>query len=144
MARKCNHIFLFLDIILTNINAYHQFCTSVANLLVPLQKGELKLADFGLARAFGIPVRSYSHEVVTLWYRAPDVLMGSRQYSTSIDVWSAGCIFAGEQLMVRMGLGKLGETSHLMFSAWLPFYHKIQRWHRDVRCFPVVLSRISS
>ncbi|RUS18682.1 cell division cycle 2 protein [Endogone sp. FLAS-F59071] len=66
----------------------------MANLLVSLQKGELKLADFGLARAFGIPVRSYSHEVVTLWYRAPDVLMGSRQYSTSIDVWSAGCIFA--------------------------------------------------
>ncbi|CAG8488321.1 2902_t:CDS:10 [Ambispora gerdemannii] len=59
-----------------------------------IKKGELKLADFGLARAFGIPVRSYSHEVVTLWYRAPDVLMGSRQYSTSIDVWSAGCIFA--------------------------------------------------
>ncbi|KAI9030023.1 kinase-like domain-containing protein [Phycomyces nitens] len=58
------------------------------------RKGELKLGDFGLARAFGIPVRSYSHEVVTLWYRAPDVLMGSRQYSTSIDLWSAGCIFA--------------------------------------------------
>ncbi|CAG8506424.1 17326_t:CDS:2, partial [Acaulospora colombiana] len=64
------------------------------NLLIN-KKCELKLADFGLARAFGIPVRSYSHEVVTLWYRAPDVLMGSRQYSTSIDVWSAGCIFAG-------------------------------------------------
>ncbi|GES83036.1 protein serine/threonine kinase [Rhizophagus clarus] len=63
------------------------------NLLIN-KRGELKLADFGLARAFGIPVRSYSHEVVTLWYRAPDVLMGSRQYSTSIDVWSAGCIFA--------------------------------------------------
>jgi cyclin-dependent kinase len=63
------------------------------NLLIS-KKGELKLADFGLARAFGIPVRSYSHEVVTLWYRAPDVLMGSRQYSTSIDLWSIGCIFA--------------------------------------------------
>lgn len=63
------------------------------NLLIN-KKGELKLGDFGLARAFGIPVRSYSHEVVTLWYRAPDVLMGSRQYSTSIDIWSAGCIFA--------------------------------------------------
>ena len=47
---------------------------------------ELKLADFGLARAFGIPVRGYSHEVVTLWYRAPDVLLGFRQYSTSIDM----------------------------------------------------------
>ena len=39
------------------------------------QHGHLKLADFGLARAFGIPVRSFTHEVVTLWYRAPDVLM---------------------------------------------------------------------
>lgn len=54
----------------------------------------LKLADFGLARAFGIPVRSYTHEVVTLWYRAPDVLMGSRKYSTPVDIWSVGCIFA--------------------------------------------------
>eukprot|EP01117_Protostelium_nocturnum_P006690 TRINITY_DN240_c0_g1_i2.p1 TRINITY_DN240_c0_g1~~TRINITY_DN240_c0_g1_i2.p1 ORF type:complete len:294 (+),score=58.63 TRINITY_DN240_c0_g1_i2:180-1061(+) len=63
------------------------------NLLIN-KKGELKLADFGLARAFGIPVRSYSHEVVTLWYRAPDVLMGSRKYSTPIDIWSAGCILA--------------------------------------------------
>eukprot|EP01107_Rhizomastix_libera_P009513 TRINITY_DN2560_c0_g1_i1.p1 TRINITY_DN2560_c0_g1~~TRINITY_DN2560_c0_g1_i1.p1 ORF type:complete len:270 (-),score=52.57 TRINITY_DN2560_c0_g1_i1:51-860(-) len=63
------------------------------NLLIN-KKGELKLADFGLARAFGIPVRSYSHEVVTLWYRAPDVLMGSHKYNTSIDMWSVGCIFA--------------------------------------------------
>lgn len=63
------------------------------NLLIN-KKLELKLADFGLARAFGIPVRSYSHEVVTLWYRSPDVLMGSRHYSTSIDLWSAGCIMA--------------------------------------------------
>ena len=59
------------------------------------QNGLLKLADFGLARAFGIPVRSYSAEVVTLWYRPPDVLMGAQVYTTSIDMWSAGCIFAG-------------------------------------------------
>jgi len=63
------------------------------NLLINMG-GELKLADFGLARAFGIPVRNYTHEVVTLWYRAPDVLMGSRKYSTSVDIWSVGCIFA--------------------------------------------------
>jgi cyclin-dependent kinase len=63
------------------------------NLLIN-QNGELKLADFGLARAFGIPVRSYTHEVVTLWYRAPDVLLGSRNYSTPVDMWSVGCIFA--------------------------------------------------
>jgi serine/threonine protein kinase len=64
------------------------------NLLIN-KNCELKLADFGLARAFGIPVSSgYSAEVVTLWYRAPDVLMGAKLYTTSIDMWSAGCIFA--------------------------------------------------
>ncbi|CAG8541469.1 4077_t:CDS:2 [Paraglomus occultum] len=63
------------------------------NLLIN-KHGQLKLADFGLARAFGIPVTTYSNEVVTLWYRSPDVLLGSRQYNTSIDIWSAGCIMA--------------------------------------------------
>lgn len=63
------------------------------NLLIN-KNGELKLADFGLARSFGIPVRCYSAEVVTLWYRPPDVLFGAKLYSTSIDTWSAGCIFA--------------------------------------------------
>jgi negative regulator of PHO system len=63
------------------------------NLLIN-NKGALKLADFGLARAFGIPVNTFSNEVVTLWYRAPDVLLGSRTYNTSIDIWSAGCIMA--------------------------------------------------
>ncbi|XP_022256878.1 cyclin-dependent kinase 1 [Limulus polyphemus] len=63
------------------------------NLLID-QKGVIKIADFGLARAFGIPVRVYTHEVVTLWYRAPEVLLGSPRYSTPVDVWSIGCIFA--------------------------------------------------
>lgn len=63
------------------------------NLLID-NKGNLKLADFGLARAFGIPVNTFSSEVVTLWYRAPDVLLGSRNYTTSIDIWSCGCIIA--------------------------------------------------
>jgi serine/threonine protein kinase len=84
------------------------------NLLID-KRNNLKLADFGLARAFGIPMRTYTHEVrtfsisvsmvliymdgrptqvVTLWYRAPEVLLGSRHYSTAIDMWSVGCIFA--------------------------------------------------
>src|ERR1700733_14614391 len=63
------------------------------NLLINT-KGQLKLADFGLARAFGIPVNTFSNEVVTLWYRAPDVLLGSKAYTTSIDIWSSGCIMA--------------------------------------------------
>lgn len=63
------------------------------NLLID-SKGAIKLADFGLGRAFGIPVRAYTHEVVTLWYRAPEVLLGAQRYSCPVDVWSIGCIFA--------------------------------------------------
>ncbi|KAI1610375.1 cyclin-dependent kinase 1 [Exophiala viscosa] len=63
------------------------------NLLID-KEGNLKLADFGLARAFGVPLRTYTHEVVTLWYRAPEILLGGRQYSTGVDMWSVGAIFA--------------------------------------------------
>ncbi|CAL8148396.1 unnamed protein product [Orchesella dallaii] len=63
------------------------------NLLID-NNGNLKIADFGLARAFGIPVRAYTHEVVTLWYRAPEVLLGAPRYSCPVDIWSVGCIMA--------------------------------------------------
>lgn len=62
------------------------------NLLIN-EMGELKLADFGLARAKSVPTKTYSNEVVTLWYRPPDVLLGSTEYSTPIDMWGVGCIF---------------------------------------------------
>lgn len=64
------------------------------NLLVDKEKGILKIADLGLGRAFTVPLKSYTHEIVTLWYRAPEVLLGSTHYSTGVDVWSVGCIFA--------------------------------------------------
>lgn len=56
--------------------------------------GWLKLADFGLARTFSVPLRRYTHEVVTLWYRAPEILLGLERYSAAVDSWSIGCIFA--------------------------------------------------
>lgn len=64
------------------------------NLLIDVKNNIVKIADFGLARAFGVPVRIYTHEVVTLWYRAPEILLGSQRYSCPVDVWSIGCIFA--------------------------------------------------
>ncbi|CAN6444393.1 unnamed protein product [Victoria cruziana] len=63
------------------------------NLLVDKEKGILKIADLGLGRAFTVPLKSYTHEIVTLWYRAPEVLLGSTHYSTGVDMWSVGCIF---------------------------------------------------
>ncbi|KAK9707512.1 hypothetical protein RND81_07G202400 [Saponaria officinalis] len=64
-----------------------------SNLLLNNQ-GELKICDFGLARQYGSPLKPYTHLVVTLWYRAPELLLGAREYSTAIDMWSLGCIMA--------------------------------------------------
>ena len=77
------------------------------------REGILKLADFGLARAFGIPVKNFTHEVVTLWYRAPDILMGSKNYNTSVDIWSVGCIFA-EMVTRRPLFAGQNEEDQLM------------------------------
>lgn len=64
------------------------------NLLISGDGKQVKLADFGLARLSAIPNGPYTFEVVTLWYRAPELLLGANRYSTSVDVWSIGCIFA--------------------------------------------------
>lgn len=70
------------------------------NLLIDSTGTILKLADFGLARAFCFPKKTYTHEVVTLWYRCPEILLGMKQYSLGVDIWSTGCIFA-EMCMKR-------------------------------------------
>lgn len=63
------------------------------NLLID-RHGILTIADLGLSRAFGVPMRPYTHQVITLWYRAPEILLGSEHYSTAVDMWSVGCIMA--------------------------------------------------
>lgn len=67
-----------------------------SNILVTA-RGELKLCDFGLSREFK-GFGSYSTRVITLWYRPPELLLSTKQYDQSVDVWSAGCIF-GELLI---------------------------------------------
>lgn len=61
--------------------------------------GILKLADFGLARHSASPDRLMTSQVVTRWYRAPELLFGSHYYSGGVDIWAIGCIFA--ELMLR-------------------------------------------
>ncbi|XP_066413524.1 cyclin-dependent kinase 10 isoform X1 [Molothrus aeneus] len=65
----------------------------VSNLLMT-DKGCVKIADFGLARTYGMPPKPMTPKVVTLWYRAPELLLGMTTQTTSIDMWAAGCILA--------------------------------------------------
>ena len=66
------------------------------------EQGTVKIADFGLARFFQAPLRPLAENgvVVTIWYRAPELLLGGRHYTRAVDMWAAGCIFA-ELLTLR-------------------------------------------
>lgn len=64
-----------------------------SNLLMS-HRGILKIADFGLAREYGSPLKNYTQLVVTLWYRSPELLLGTGTYSTAVDMWSVGCIMS--------------------------------------------------
>jgi cyclin-dependent kinase 2 len=87
-----------------------------ANILLDRASDTLKLGDFGLARPYGIDIGAYTHEVVTLWYRPPEILLGAKKYGSSTDVWSVGCIFA------ELARGKNG---FLQGSSELDQLHKI-------------------
>ena len=69
------------------------------NLLIAAD-GEVKLADFGLARSFADPYRPMTSQVITRWYRPPELLFGARYYSGAVDVWSMGTVFA--ELILRV------------------------------------------
>ncbi|KAK9706983.1 hypothetical protein RND81_07G165100 [Saponaria officinalis] len=69
------------------------------NNLLLAADGQLKLGDFGLARIFGSPDRRFTHQVFARWYRAPELLFGSKQYGPAVDIWGAACVFA--ELLLR-------------------------------------------
>ena len=79
-----------------------------SNLLVN-KKGELKIADWGLARSWNSEMKRLTNRVVTLWYRPPELLLGCLDYTPKIDMWSIGCIIA--EMFRRSGFLK-GANEH--------------------------------
>ena len=89
----------FLEQILRGLAYCHSRGVMHRNLqpkcvMIDRRTGTLKITGFGLARSFQVPMRIYSHEVVCLWYRPPEILLGERHYTTAVDVWSVGVILA--------------------------------------------------
>jgi len=98
-----------------------------SNLLLN-NRGELKICDFGLSRQYGSPLKPYTQPVVTLWYRAPELLLGAKEYSTAIDMWSLGCIMA--ELLSKeplfTGKNEIGQLDKIFRILGTP---NEERWH---------------
>jgi serine/threonine protein kinase len=88
------------------------------NLLID-KEGAIKIADFGLARAYGVPVRQYTNKVVTQWYRPPELLLGGDLYGTAVDIWSIGCIFAEMVTLEPLFDGDSEIAQIFKFFQWL-------------------------
>jgi CTD kinase subunit alpha len=84
-----------------------------ANILVS-NEGQLKLADFGLARFYAKRRKlDYTNRVITIWYRSPELLLGETQYGPSVDVWSAACVLVEIFTKHAIFPGDGGEISQL-------------------------------
>lgn len=90
-----------------------------SNLLMN-NRGEIKVADFGMARYYGDPPPKLTQLVTTLWYRSPELLLGAETYGPEIDMWSIGCIFA--ELVTKkplfQGENEVSQLSEVRPTPW--------------------------
>mmetsp|Transcript_22702 Transcript_22702/g.33172 ORF Transcript_22702/g.33172 Transcript_22702/m.33172 type:complete len:442 (+) Transcript_22702:158-1483(+) len=116
-----------------------------SNLLYS-NKGKLAVCDFGMARKYGSPLQAYTFEVVTLWYRAPELLLGQTLYSTPVDMWSVGCIFG--ELMLRKplfpGQGEPDQVIKIFKVLGAPSEQKWTGYSELPNCNKISLSRLPS
>lgn len=103
--------------------------------------GVLKICDFGLARV-DHGVGAYTPNVVTLWYRSPEILLGSKHYGSKADMWATGCILA--ELILNSPLFPAKTEIELLtllvqtlgthirkVDRWLPVVKELQGWHES-------------
>ena len=108
------------------------------NLLIT-DKNVLKITDFGLARGYGLPIKNFRNDVVSLWYRAPDIILGNENYERSVDMWSIGCIFAEmvtgniffKGFSENDQLRKIFELLGTPNEKWYKFYTEYPGWEKQ-------------
>lgn len=83
------------------------------NVLISRDGSNVKIADFGLSRTIHMPLRPYSREILSLWYRSPELCMGYKNYSIGVDLWALGCVFY--ELVTGKPLFKGKSDSEMIF-----------------------------
>ena len=110
----------------------------------------IKVADLGLGRHYAVPIKPYTHEIVTLWYRAPEVLLGATHYAPAVDMWSVGCIFAelARKQAIFPGDSELQQLLHIFKllgtpseDLW-PGVSRLRDWHEFPQWRPQDLSKV--
>lgn len=119
-----------------------------SNPAIPL----VKVADLGLGRHYSVPLKAYTHEIVTLWYRAPEVLLGATHYAPAVDMWSVGCIFAelARKQAIFPGDSELQQLLHIFKLLGTPNESvwenvtKLKDWHEYPQWRPQDLTKVFS
>jgi len=128
----------------------------LSNLLFN-NKGQLKLCDFGLAREYGEPLQKYTTRVITLWYRPPELILGTNSYGTAVDQWGIGCIFGElfqnapllpgktEAQQLEMICKLLGTPTERIWPGFLQLpYMKARKFHLPANPYNELKKRIPS
>ena len=123
------------------------------NILIKEEDNKVKIADFGLSRSYSVPIKNYTKEILTLWYRSPELILGADYYSTGIDIWSIGCIMVelftkrpffkgdseiGQLFKIYEVLGTPNEKDLPGFKSY-PYFKKEYPYHPDNNLSNVLL-----
>lgn len=110
-----------------------------ANILLSRDGEHIKIADFGLSRTIHQPFRPYSPEILTIWYKAPEMCLGKKidDYSIGVDVWSIGCIFA--EMVFGVSFFKGEQPLEMLCQYFEVFgYPSKENWPDALKIFPKV------
>lgn len=108
------------------------------NILIS-SDGKVKITDFGLSRTYSIPIKVYTKEILSLWYRAPELVLGMEYYSIGIDMWSIGCIFA--ELILKRPIFKSDSEINLLFKQFKLLGKPDEKTLPGLKSFPLFNSQ---
>lgn len=101
------------------------------NILINMKTKEIKITDFGLSRCYILPNKTWTHEIITLWYRPAEILLGCKSYSIYVDIWSIACIFLemiNDNKPLFRGHSEIEQIIQIFMKCGTPNFQKSNSW----------------